>query len=770
MKMNIILRSLFRNRWITSVIIISLAIGLASINPIIFYINKELRTDNFQVNVNRIYLLKCDDPFNKGSKMLACRLGAAEYMKENYSQVEDYCRIKNEVVQKVMADDHSYYNNPVLYEVTANFFSFFTYKLLTNNPYSVLETNHDVAISEDLAKEYFGTSLPVGKIITLTIEDIKSDFIIKGVFSKPSTNSHLSFDMVTLKNESESYAFLLLKSKTDPLALEKVFTKDKEKIPNINAGTPGKYYLENLKQAYFDTTINTTLGPVRDKNDIWLALIIGILILCIASFNFLGLINNELWDKTYEFNIRRTNGASKFSLISTFLLENLILIMISFTISLLLLLVIIPIFNSFSNSDLTFRLIFHKEELFFMLSVLAFLLLITLFFSYTKIRFHLISSISKLRVNNKEKIIQIPIFNILQLTVSLVLLVCSIVIIRQIKYVKEKDIGLNKDVIEIKLPYEYSGKTMSFKEEILQNPDVDLVSVTTASPLQDHWSVLNQYIKDGELKQYTPAIFSGDENYISSLDIRLLDGRNFSGNIYSDEHNCLINESLAKIFPDQNLIGKKLPGDNDMTVIGVIKDFNYLSLYKIIEPCIITFRKDGNHLLVKGPASKASIIRKAIKDTWQKLVPDYPLNIELVKDRYNWFHRESTNFAKLIESCCFISLFLSMIGLFAISFNSTRKRIKEIAIHKINGATILEILFLLNKNFFRWIVIAFIIAVPISWYSMHKWLEGYAYRTSLSYWYFVLAGILALAITIFTVSWQSWNAAITNPIEALRYE
>jgi putative ABC transport system permease protein len=770
MKLNQIFRSLLKDRLNTSVIIISLAIGLTCINLIILFINRELNTDSFQINADRIYLLKCDNPFNKGSKMFACLHGGAEYMKENFAQVEDYCRINPVNVQKVVADNQSYYENTVLYEASTNFFSFLKYNLLTNNPESVLAAKGDIAISEDLAKKYFGTSSAVGKMITLTIGDTKSDYVIKGIFRKPLTNSQLSFDFVTFVKESDSYAFLLLKDNTDPSALEKVFAENKDKIPNINAGTPGIYYLENFRQAYFDTTQRAQLGPVRDKSDIWIALIIGTLILGVASFNYLGLINNKLLDKTHEFYVRRINGGSKAGLISNFMLENLIVISFAFILSLNLLNWAIPFFNDLTKSDIRFQHFFQIDKLLIMLVVIAFMLMISLLFSFVRINFQSISSTSHFWINNNGKTIQIPVFNILQLTVSLILLICSLIIVKQINYIKDKDIGIDKAVMEVKLPDQYSDKTSVFKEEILKNPAVNLVSITTASPLQEHWSVLYKYTQDGEEKQYTPSLFKGDENYISTLGIRLINGRNFSGNIASDKNNCLINESLARKFPDQNLIGLKLPGDEDLTVIGIVKDFNFSSLKKVIEPCIIQFRKNGNHLLVKATADELPIVRKAIINTWQKIVTDNPPDIESLRDRYEWYHRENSNYAKLTGCCCIISLFLSMIGLFAISFNSCRKRKKEIGLRKINGATIPEILLLLNEDFFRWVAVAFILATPIAWYSMHKWLEEYAYKTNLSWWIFIAAGFMAIAVSILTVSWQSWIAATRNPVEALRYE
>lgn len=405
-----------------------------------------------------------------------------------------------------------------------------------------------------------------------------------------------------------------------------------------------------------------------------------------------------------------------------------------------------------------------------MIALIIFLLLVTLLFSTTKVNLQIISSSSRIWANKRGKIVKIPIFNIFQITVSIVLLICSIIIVKQIIYIREKDIGLNKDVIEVKLPSQYSDKIDVFKEEILKDPGVDVVSITTASPLLENWMVLMHYTSEGEEKQYTPSYFFGDEKFINTLGIRLIDGRNFSGIVASDKNNCLINESLRRKFQNQNLIGEKLPGDENRTVIGVVKDFNFSSLKKTIEPGIITFNNSGSHLLIKPGPGMLSSVNKSIAVAWQKFIPDYPVNFESVKDRYEWLHRENSNYLRFVASCCFISLFLSMIGLFAISYNSSRNRTKEIGLRKINGATIPEILFLLNKEFFRWIFIAFIIAAPVAWYTMDKWLEVYAYRTNLSFWVILAAGLLLIVISVLTVSWQSWKAAKSNPVEALRFE
>ena len=743
---------------------------MACTNLIMLFITRELNTDSFQQNRDRIYLLKCDNPFEKGSQMSNCKKGGVEYIKENFSQVDDFCRIRFARAQKVMIGNQIYNDNLAVFETSATFFTIFSYKLLTNNPNTVLTTRDDIAISEDLAQKYFGERLPVGRIITIINGNTKTDFIIKGIFRKPVENSQFNFDMVKLSENTERYAFLLLKKNTDPAKLEKLFAEEKDKIPVINDGTPGKYYLKSFKQTYFDTSEYSLLGNKREKSDIVIAMIIGLMIICVASVNYLGLINNKLFDKTPEFYIRRLNGGSRASLIFDFMIENLIIIGIAFVISLEVISWIIPLFNELTEAQIDVTYLIRPESFLFMSYVVFSLLIVTLIFSVNKINKQKISSPRKVMIDKEGKIIKIPAFNIFQLIVTIVLLICSITILKQINYINKKEIGINKDVIEVKIPSIYEAQTKIFKEVLLKYPSVASISVTQASPLLEWIQTSFHYTENGEDKQYSPKIFRGDEVFIRTLGIILTEGRDFSGNIASDKNNCIINESLAGYFSGRNLIGEKLPGYEKLTVLGIVKDFNCSGAKDPVTPGVIIFDNSGNHLLVMPAFGQSQSVKNSISETWQKLIPDFPLNIESVRERYDWYHIKETNFAKLIVSCCLISLFLSMIGLFAISFHSSRKRTKEIGIRKINGATVFGVISLLNRDFFRWVIIAFIPASFITWYIMNRWLQGFAYRTELNLWIFALAGLLTVTITFLTVSWQSWRAATRNPVEALRYE
>jgi putative ABC transport system permease protein len=770
-KYNQLIRGFVRKPLNSSVIIISLAIGIAFTNLITLFIIRELNTDSFQKNMDRIYLLKCDNPFEKGSQMSTCKKGGAEYIKENFSQVEDYCRIRFANAQKVIVGNQIYNDNLAMFETSANFFNIFSYKLLTNNPDAVLTTKDDIAISEELAQKYFGERLPVGRIITIINGNNQTDLIIKGVFRKPAENTQFHFDIVKLNEDTERFAFILLKDNADPVSLEKQFEEQKDKIPVINDGTPGgSYHLKSFKETYFDTSEFSPLGDKREKSDIWIAMFIGLMIISVASVNYLGLINNRLFDKTPEFYIRRINGGTRISLIVDYLIENLIIIIIAFVISFEIISWIIPLFNELTGAAIDATYFFRPDSLLIMLIVVLFLLSAAFLFSFNKINKQTIISAHKGLFDKTGKLIKIPAFNIFQLIVTIVLLISSVTILRQINFITNKGIGLNKDVEEVKIPSKYADQTSVFKAELLKYPSVASISVTTASPMLEWILASFHYTENGEDRQYSPKIFLGDENFLSTLGISLIGGRDFSGNMNSDKNNCIINESLAKFFPERDLIGEKLPGYEKLTVIGIARDFHCSGLKDAITPGVIIFDNSGNHLLVMPSTGQEQALRTSISEIWQKLIPDFPLNIESVKERYEWYHRTDTNFAKLIISCCFISLFLSMIGLFAISFHSSRIRTKEIGIRRINGATIFQVLTLLNSDFLRWLIISFVIACPIAWYIMHRWLQGFAYRTELSWLIFTLAGILVIGITLLTVSWQGWRAAIRNPVDALRYE
>ena len=494
------------------------------------------------------------------------------------------------------------------------------------------------------------------------------------------------------------------------------------------------------------------------------------MIIGIAVFNYLGVLANKFHGRVKEYYLRRINGSTLRDVMACFVLENSIIVAVSFFAALFLILDMLPFFNTLTDSKISSTFIQLPGQLAILAGILLFILIITLVFAFYMIRSSFDLNLLKTDQDQKLKSIQIPVLNIFQLAGSIVLIICSLIIMMQMNYITKKPIGLNKEVIEIKIPPQYKDKALVFKDELLKSSAVNNVSVAGASPVLEHFMLLLKYQQDGVEKEYSPSGFTGDENYFDVLGIKIVYGNGFSETLSANIKKCLINQSFAKLFPNQDLIGKGIPGMEDMIVSGIVEDFHYSDLKSRIEPAFISFDNKGGHLLVKAEDKQTQEVRKIISGIWLILLPDYPVNIESVGDRFEWYHRGNMNFKKLIVACSLISLFLSMIGLFAVSFQKTRSRIKEIGIRKINGASIFEILVLINKDFVRWTIIAFILAVPAAAYGMYKWLESYAYKTDVKWWIFLLSGVIVLAISLLTVSWQSWRAATRNPVEALRYE
>jgi putative ABC transport system permease protein len=769
-KIKIIIRNIVRQKLNSGVIITSLSVGIACLGLITVFISLELNTDSFQKDKNRIYALKCTDPWIPDGKMYQCRDGSAEYMKENFSQVENYCRLASTGAQKVIINDQTYFDHPGMIAASVNFFDFFSYALLTNNQETCLESPNDLVISVDLARKYFGEENPLGKLITIVNGTREERMVVKGLFRKPFENSQLKFDMVRQIKKGDSRCYVKLASGINQKEVEKLFEEQKANIPSINTGAPGQFYLVPMKKVYFDTSRHVSYEASRDMKDLWIALIIGLVIFSVASFNYLGLLNNNLLAKSKIFAVQRVHGGSKLSIILDFMAESLIMIISSIILGFFIMLLMIPFFNNLTNTHISVSYMLGARPVLIQISIIAVLLLFTFLFVAFMIRINIDFNTLKPSASKTNRRIQLPAFNIFQIASSLVLIVFSIVILKQTNYISEKPIGLDKQVIEVKIPGEYGGKMQAFKEEMESHSSVSEVSVAGASPVLEHFLVLLRYTENGVEKEYVPAGFSGDENYISTLGIQIIDGAGFSENVSANKDKCLINESLAKLFPGKNLIGSSLPGMENQIVTGIVRDFNYSSLKSIVEPAFISYNPKGLHLMVKPMEGQIAQARLDISGTWKRLIPDYPLDEESIGDRYEWLHQENRNYIRLIGACCVISLFLAMIGLFAISVQTSIYRVKEIGIRKVNGAKILEVMELLNRDYVKWVVIAFVVATPVSWYLMHKWLQAFAYKTDLSWWIFALAGLIALGIALLTVSWQSWRAAVRNPVEALRYE
>lgn len=767
-----IIQGFKRNKLNSSVIIISLALGLSCFLLISVFIQRELNPESFNPDKNRTYALQANNPFGSifgdSNKMLQSRYGSAEYMQENIAEVENFCRISSSSVKRIKVNRNLFYDHPIVLNASSNFFDFFNYTLLSGNKQNVIETKNDIVISEEFALKYFGEETPLGKSIKISFRNEDKEFIVSGVFERPVATTQIDFDMVTLfEGERDSRCYVKLDSPDSKQKVEEKFASLKEVIPIIKGEEPNQYDLLPMHNAYFSSMRRSSFDVSRDKSDLWIAAVVALLILGVAIFNYLILLKNNLNDYTKTFTIRRIHGASNSNLTRMFMIETLFMILIAFGIGIILLKLFIPSFNELLSTSITESVFIQFDSLMFCIFLLGMVGLITYFFVFVHIRTQLSTTNINGNQTNRRKT---NAMNIIQLVATVILVICSSIIIKQIQFINNKKIGLDKNVTEIKIPQTYANKAEVFFKELSANPTIKSLSLTPASPLLEHYVVLLNYEDNGLRKEYHPCLFSGDENFIKTLGIKIIEGEDFSGNPEVDKRKCLINQSLANIFPNQELIGKPMPGDPENTIIGIVEDFHVSNLKRKIEPGYIQYSNNGPHILVKAKEGMENEVEASITAIWSKLIPDYPVNFENLDARYKSMHDENKKFIHLIGTFSLISIFMSMMGLFAISVDKSTKRSKEIGIRRVNGATVSEILIMLNTDFIKWVAISYVIAIPIAYYAMQKWLEKFAYKTTLSWWIFVLAGVLVLIISLLTVSWYSWRAATKNPVEALRYE
>ncbi len=768
-----IIQGLNRNRLNSGVIIISLALGMACFFLISVFIQRELNPESFNPDKKRIFALQANNPFGaiigSGTKMFHCRFGSAEYMKENFAEVESFCKIVQISAKRIKVERNSYYEQPIVLKASSNFFDFFNYTLLSPNKHRVLETKNDIAISKELAIKYFGEEMPIGKSIVINSENEEKEFFVSGVFERPLAATQINFDMVTLfDGKVDSRCYLKLNSPSSSQKMEEAFERLKDEIPIIKGDSPNQYSLLPMNEAYFSSMRKSEFDVTRDKADLWMAAIVALLILGVAIFNYLILIKNSLNDDIKTYTINRIHGASNNDLAMHFLGKIFVMMFIAFGLGVVLLELFLPHFNELLTTTITVSVFIQANSL----MLFIFLLGLVGVISYLSVLVHLRTQLSTTNIKGSNQPFRRKIngMNIIQLAAMVILIISSSIIIKQIQFINNKEIGLDKNVSEVKIPQAYQNQIEAFRDELRANPNIKNLTLSHSSPLLGHWIILLNYNDYGVEKEYSPALFSGDANFVKTLGIRILEGEDFSGNPEVDKRKCLINKSLAKLFPNQKLIGKSMPGDPEKTIIGIVDDFHYTSLKRKIEPGYIEYREKGLNILFKAKDGLENEAKDAITAIWAKLIPDYPVNFVNLGTRFKSRHDENNNFIRLIGSGCLISIFLAMMGLFAISADRSIKRTKEIGVRKVNGAKVSEILIMLNKDFIKWVSIAFVIATPIAYYLMNSWLENFAYKTELSWWIFALAGVLTLSIALLTISWQSWRAATRNPVEVLRYE
>jgi len=772
------LRHFSKDKLFSIVNIFGLSISFVLILLLSIYITNEKNVDSFHTNGKRIYRLT-----RAGECAFSPPFG--QYVADNIEGVESYCRTFE--LEANLKSDYNLVKSPSCCYVDSNFFQMFSFPLVTGNAKTVLAARNNIVLSERFAKKMFPNTDPVGKTIRL---NNRLNYQVSGIMKDFDETTHFKqadvlFPFVALSDffGGNSYLsqydlhyflpslYLLARNGSDLTAKgADLFNKAKPWYWLFQQDESDKTVFQPLSEIYFNpATYGFPMG-VREGNKKLLNLmtIIVIGILFIALINFINLTLTYSINRRNEFGIRKIIGSNKTQIVVQSLTETAFLFVISLLLSMCFLGIILPSFNQLTGFHTTaphfFSLIkWHKLILFILLIYSVSAIVPALFNSGFSPATVIKKKMGNLKIHSFQQLLVV-----VQFVIATVLISSMITIQKQSNFLQNYNTGFNKEeTFFIYLNSQIKDKKLLYKDELSKISGVEGVSLCNGMPGVG----IPDLRFDANNKTQNLDYFNVDDDYFRVMQI------NLKNPVLPDWNSCWINEAAAKSLnydPEKKSVVIDFYGNKVTCLVNeVLPDINYRSLYEPCKPTILTkldTRGWVDYVLLRVNLTDINRILNEAEKIHKKFSSDFPFDYAFLNETINKAYEKEKQTSKIASWFSLFAILISAMGLFAFSVFSINTRIKEIGIRKVNGARISEVLVMLNTDFVKWVALAFVIAIPISYYSMHKWLENFAYKTTLSWWIFALAGLLALGIAILTVSWQSWRAATRNPVEALRYE
>jgi putative ABC transport system permease protein len=779
-----IISYLSKYRLISFISILGLSIGLTLSVYLILYIKFELSYDRFHLKHDRIYRLigKSIKPDHEPEFLAICQ-GQFPMKANNIPEVESYLRILHQGSVNMEFNNIRLTQNQLIY-ADSTFFNFFSFKALSGNPVETLKDPAGLLICKALAIKAFNTLDVIGKSVKVNGREMT----IGGVLDDIPSNSHLKFNMLigsnnkTFKNlvknsGNEFYTYILIKEKVDR-------QQTLDKICKAYTTFSDEYWKDS------DTKIEGIVQPLTDielysDNYVWdvphgnisnlfLAAALVLFILIVAIINVVNLFTVNAETHFKEVGVRKAFGASRHDIIRKYIIESELITLLSLILALIIVESFWPAFLNFVGVNLNL-----SELLDIKLFTGLILLCVIVGLSsgiYPAIYLSRFSLVRMFKGPSSEgrKISPLTKGMVLsQFFIVSFLITCLFIYYRQMNFIKNKDLGFDKDCIVAidGLNRNAYNNYPVLRDKLLQNNGIVDVCMAQAIAEED---MSGQYLRKVGDKPEGNIICNQTritENFIKIFGIRIIEGRDFDKTFPTDKNNFILNETACKALGfTGSAIGQRIIMHDTGTVIGIVKDFNFTSLHNKIPPLIITYDASWGKIFVKMKPSfihdGLDLIQRSIK----QLDPLYSLDYMFVDDTFRRLYLQEERISKMLFTAVMISILLALMGLVALTYFTIIRRIKEIGIRKVNGASFLEILILLNVEFVRWVLAAFVFALPAAWIVMHKWLEGFAFKTEMSWWIFAFSGFSILITSLITVTCICWRAVTRNPVEALRYE
>ena len=812
-------RNLLKNKSLSLINILGLAVGLASSILILMHVAHEYSYDKNWEKGDQIFRISYDRYQNGELSFKSARTlgGMAPVLKEKLPEVIGSTQLFKDVV--TVYNENNQIQDIQMYVADSTFQSVFKLEYVDRKTDNPLIPLYSSVISESAARSLFGTTDAIGKWFKVCQG---WRFCVTGVYKDLPSNSHISFDMLLslqtyyhyyqnwddatgseiIKNPKAYilnkqvnsweygyngwYSYLLLQPGSDLRQIESKMAQigiDYTKKITQNNGK-AEFHLQPIQSIHLTSHLDNEIKANGDRNSVMALVFIALVILVIAWINFVNLTLIRAVEHAKSIGIRKMAGAMKKHLVFQFLIEAIITNLISVLIALIL---VFLLKNWFSTiSDLPIIPSIGWNYTFILIGIIVAGVLISgLYPALYLSSFKAIDLFKGIHTTVTNSLDLRKFLVVAQFAASIFLIAGVITVFKQISYMKSRDLGVNieRTLVTFSPPTQIGrpqrlSKLNSYKELVKQTPGVESVATSSILPGKEIlWK--KQDVRKVTDQPNTANVYAYiDYDFINTFDLQVIAGQGFSREENESNNTMLVNESALRQLgykdPMAAINSFVMVGNKEFKLIGVLKDYHHESLKKEIKPIVFFFgyrwMSDIGYYSIKINSADLKNTINQIERLWNQTYPEDHFQYFFLDDEFNAQYKADQAFGRVFTLFAFLAIFIAAIGLFGLAVYSANQRTKEIGVRKVNGARNWEILAMLNRNFVKWVAFAFILATPIAWFILSRWLENFAYQTSLSWWIFASAGLLALLIAIITVSWQSWKAATRNPVEALRYE
>ncbi|UCE40756.1 MAG: ABC transporter permease [Candidatus Aminicenantes bacterium] len=771
-------RLIKKNKLFSFINIFGLAIGLATCLLIILWINDELSYDRFHQNGDHIYTIVCSDLL-ADDKFAVTTPALAPALEQEFPEVvaaTRYYEPGNIVVKygdkKSLEDDVAF--------VDPQFLTMFSFPPIKGNPQTALSAPKSTVLTESQAKKYFGTEDPIGK--TLTVAG-RFDFKVTGLVEDPPLNSHFRFVMLVPVDFLEEFGWNL--EQWDRFFIgtyvqlhpeSPVIEKDRLSAyihTKVEDSENLELFLFPVKDIHLYASDIGAMGRTGDIKNVYLFSIISLFVLLIACINFMNLSTTQSGKRIKEIGMRKVVGASRKDIIKQFYGESILMTFVALALAFILIELFLPVFNGLSGKQL--RLDFSGNYGFFL--VVLGIVFTTGFISgsYPALLLSSFKPVVMFRGKRASgshfQSFSRKFLVVAQFAISIILIIGTVIVYAQMDFLRHRKLGFDHErIVSMELTQNLRQKYDVMKTDLL---NLSYVSHVTSASKRPFTHISSTDWRSPDNTRYVRLAFTDvGYDYLETFGLELAEGRFFSKEYSLDENNYILNETAVRQMGFANPEGHEIEVfDNRGVVIGVVKDYHYESLHSPIGPLVLRFAEEGqNYLYAK---IKPTNIEKALKDfegIWNYLELDYPFNYRFFDSDFDGMYRVENRFKKILGYFAMFAVFISCLGLFGLACYLTEQRTKEIGIRKVLGASIPRLILMFSKEFAKWVIVANLIAWPVAYFAMSKWLQGFAYRTGIQVWIFLFSSLLALLVALSTVTIHTTKAALANPSDSLKYE